>query len=78
MVKLYEKRTRRYLGRISDEELQFLIDNLEEESLTDTDYYISRATLELLKEKGMSEGLAGLIQGAMGQNDDTEISYERV
>ena len=77
MVKLYEKGTRRYLGRISDEELQFLIDNLEEETLTDTDYYINRATLELLKAKGMSQGLAGLIEGAMGRKDDAEISYER-
>jgi hypothetical protein len=78
MVKLYEKGTRRYLGRISDEELQFLIDNLEEETLTDTDYYINRGTLELLKAKGMSQGLAGLIEGAMGQKDDVEISYEKV
>jgi hypothetical protein len=77
MVKLYEKGTRQYLGRISDEDLQFLIDNLEEESLTDTDYYINRGTLELLKAKGMSQGLAGLIEGAMGPNDDAEISYER-
>ena len=77
MVKLYEKKTRQYLGRISDEELQFLIDNLEEETLTDTDYYINRATLELLKEKGMSDALAALIEGAMGPNDEAEISYER-
>jgi hypothetical protein len=77
MVKLYEKKTRQYLGRISDEELQFLIDHLEEETLTDTDYYINRATLELLKSKGMSQALAGLIEGAMGSNDDAEISYER-
>ena len=34
MVKLYEKRTHRYLGRISDEELQFLIDNLEMEAMS--------------------------------------------
>ncbi len=77
MVKLYDKKTRQYLGRISEEELQFLIDNLEEENLTDTDYYINRATLDLLKGKGMSEALAKLIEGAMGENDDIEISYER-
>ena len=77
MVKLYEKKTRQYLGRISDKELQFLIDHLEEETLTDTDYYINRATLGLLKAKGMSQALAGLIEGAMGPNDDAEISYER-
>lgn len=77
MVKLYEKRTHQYLGRISEEELQFLIDNLEEESLTDTDYYINRSTLDLLKEKGMNEALAQLIESAMGENNDIEITYER-
>jgi hypothetical protein len=78
MVKLYDKKTRQYLGRISDDELQFLIDNLEEESLTDTDYYINRTTLTALKEGGMSEGLAKLIENAMGGNKDIEIAYERV
>lgn len=77
MVKLSDKKTRQYLGRISKEDLQFLIDNLEEEKLTDTDYYINRATLDLLKGKGMSEDLAKLIESAMGGNDDIEISYER-
>jgi hypothetical protein len=77
MVKLYDKKTRQYLGRISEEELQFLIDNLEEENLTDQDYYINQATLDLLKEKGMSEALAKLIESALGENDDVEITYER-
>jgi processive 1,2-diacylglycerol beta-glucosyltransferase len=78
MVKLYDNDTGQYLGRITDEDLQFLIDNLEEESLTDTDYYINRATLDLLKEKGMSEDFAKLIESAMGGGDEIEIRYERV
>jgi hypothetical protein len=77
MVKLYDKTTGKYLGRISDDELQFLIDNLEEESLTDVDYYINRTTYNLLKEGGMSENLAKLIGQAMGKKDDVEIRYER-
>jgi hypothetical protein len=77
VVKLYDKKTRQYLGRIRDEDLQFLADNLEE-SLTDTDYYINRATLDLLKEKGMSKGLARLIENAMGGNKDIEMAYERI
>ena len=78
MVKLYDNDTGKYLGRIEDEELQFLIDNLEEEDLTDIEYYLNRDTLDLLKEKGMSEGLANLIESAMGENDDIEIRYEKV
>ena len=78
MVKLYDKTTGKYLGRISDDELQFLIDNLEEESMTDVDYYLNRTVFNLLKEKGMSENLAKMIEQAMGKKDDIEISYERV
>lgn len=78
MVKLYVKGTGQYLGRIDDDQLQFLIDSLEEESLTDTDYYLNRATLDLLKEKGLSQELAQMIEGAMGEDDEVEIRYERV
>jgi len=78
MVKLYDKSTGKYLGRIEDEELQFLIDNLEEESMTDTDYYLNRTTFDLLKEKGMSENLAKLIETAMGNKNEVEIRYEKV
>jgi hypothetical protein len=77
VVKLYDKSTGQYLGRIDDDQLQFLIDNLEEESFTDTDYYINRATLDLLKKKGLSEDLSKMIEGAMGESDEVEIRYER-
>jgi hypothetical protein len=78
MVKLYDKRTGQYLGRIDDDQLSFLIDHLEEESLTDTDYYVNRSTLDLLKEKGLSEDLARLIEDAMGADDEVEIRYQKV
>jgi len=77
MVELYDKATNDYLGKISDEELQFLIDNLEEENLTDEDYYIDRTTLEFLKEKGMSSDLVKLIEDAMGDKEGIEILYKR-
>jgi hypothetical protein len=78
VVKLYHKATERYLGDITDEELQFLIDNLEEESLTDVDYYLNETMLASLKEEGMSEKLATLIEAAMGDAKEVEIRYERV
>jgi len=77
VVKLYDKATGRYLGEVTEEELQFLIDNLEEESLTDVDYYINETVLESLKEKGMSETLARLIESAMRDKGEAEIRYER-
>jgi len=77
MVELYDKATNDYLGKISEEELQFLIDNLEEENLTDTDYYIDRDTLEILKEAGMSANLAQLIESALGTNESVEIRFRK-
>ncbi len=76
MYALYIKADHRYIGDISDEELQFLIDNLEEEGLEDTDYDLNRLTLEYLRGNGLSPRLAQLLEGALGDQDDTEIVYE--
>ena len=78
MVKLYDKGTSQYLGTITDEELQFLIDNLEEESLTDVDYYLNKTMLDSLKEEGVSENLISIIETAMGDSDEVEIRYQRL
>jgi hypothetical protein len=50
---------------------------LEEESFTDTDYYVDRLTLDFLKDKGMNEDLVSLIEGAMGEGEEIEIRYEK-
>ena len=76
MYALYVKSDHRYLGDISDDELKFLVDNLEEESLDDTDYDLSRLTLEYLRGNGLSPRLAQLFDGALGDQDDIEIVYE--
>ena len=78
MVKLFDKNPDQYLGRINDDQLQFLIDNLEEESFTDNDYYINRATFDLLKENGLNQDLSKMIEGAMGKSNEVEIRYERI
>jgi hypothetical protein len=76
MYALYVKSDHRYIGDLSDEELKFLVDNLEEESLTDTDYDLTRLTLEYLRGNGLSPRLAQLLDGALGDQDDIEIVYE--
>ena len=77
MIRLIDKSTGKFLGRITEEDLQFLMDNLEEEDFSDADYYINRQTLDLLKEKGMDDDLASLLEGAMGEDDEVEIGYEK-
>jgi hypothetical protein len=75
MYDLYLKSDGRFLGTISDEEMQFLQDNLEEESLTDDDYTISPLTLEYLRGNGMSPHLAQLLEQALGDQDEVDIQY---
>jgi len=76
MYALYVKADHRFIGDISDDELKFLVDNLEEESLEDTDYDLSRLTLEYLLGNGLSPRLAQMLDTALGDQDDVEIVYE--
>jgi len=78
MVEIFDKKNSNLLGRISSEDLQFLIDHLEEEGLEDKDYYINQTVLDSLKEKGLSSDAATLIENAMSsESGDVEIFYER-
>lgn len=76
MYAVYVKADNRYLGDISDAELQFLADNLEEEGLTDNDYAITRLTLEYLRGNGLSPHLAQLLESALGAGEEVEIVYQ--
>lgn len=75
MIELKDKETGASLGSISAEELQFLIDQLEEESDDDTDYYLNRSTVEMLQAHGASAHLSELLERALGDNDEVEIEW---
>ena len=77
MIELRDKETGRTLGSISDEQLQFLIDQLEEESDTDTDYYIDAATLEMFAARSIDPKLLTLLRGALGDREGMEIEWKR-
>ena len=65
------------LGTISETQLQFLIDQLEEETSEDQDYYLNPQTLELLAKRGADADLMALLRTAMGDRDGVEIRWER-
>ena len=77
MVKIYNKLTNEFLGRISESDLQFLAENLEEESIHDTDYYIHRATFDQFSGKGASPKLIEVLGSAFRNGDAMEIRWER-
>ena len=75
MIQLRDKENGIVLGEITADDLQFLIDNLEEESEDDTDYYINRSTLKIFKEKATNQTLITLLENALGDRDDMEIEW---
>ncbi len=77
VIKIFNKQTNEFLGRISESDLQFLIDHLEEESIHDTDYYIRRETLEQFPRQGASPKLMEVLEGGARNGGAIEIRWER-
>jgi hypothetical protein len=77
MVRVYDKATDAFLGEITDEQFQFLYDQLEEESNEDTDYFINVATLEMLGKRGADAGLLSILEQALQANGEGEVRWER-
>lgn len=77
MIKLHDKNTQALIGEISEEQLQFLIDELVEEDDEDQDYYINRDQLDQFAEKKGDEALIQMLRDALGDKDDMDIIWTR-
>jgi processive 1,2-diacylglycerol beta-glucosyltransferase len=75
MIQLHDKETGAFVGTITEAQLQFLIDQLEEESTEDRDYYINQATLDLFEQRGADADLLALLRQALGTREDIEIAW---
>jgi processive 1,2-diacylglycerol beta-glucosyltransferase len=64
------------IGQISDQQLAFLVEQLEEEHDDDTDYHIDRDTLELLSDNGGDPELLAMLEKAIGDDDSMHIAWE--
>jgi hypothetical protein len=77
MIELRDEDTGAFLGTITEAQLQFLIDQLEEEDSEDTDYYINQATLDMFEQNGADPQLLSLLRKALGTRDDMEMKWSR-
>jgi hypothetical protein len=77
MIELRDEDTGAFLGTITEAQLQFLIDQLEEEDSEDTDYYINQATLDMFEQSGADPQLLSLLRKALGTRDDMEMKWSR-
>lgn len=77
MINLYDKDSGAALGTVGETDLKFLVDQLEEESADDQDYYINADLLDVFKTRGAGAGLLDLLRRALGDKDGVEIRWER-
>lgn len=78
MVKIFDKDNGKFLGAITEDQLKFLVDQLEEEDLEDQDYAITPMTLALFEGEGADPVLVSTLRGALGDRDEMTIAWEKV
>ena len=64
------------IGVVTGEQVQFLIDNLEEEGFEDQDYYIDPESLSFLAENGCDEELLAMLTDALEGRINIDVRYE--
>ena len=77
MIQLHDKDTGARIGSITEDNLRFLVEQLEEESGDDQDYYFTEATLDLLEKGGADTALGSLLRGALNGRPEMEIRWSR-
>lgn len=77
MIELHDTESGESIGSITDAQLQFISEALEEESIADRDYYITPDTVDLLEEEGADEELVALLRDALAGRDGMEVSWSR-
>lgn len=64
------------IGIVTGDQLQFLIDNLEEEGFEDQNYYIDPESLSFLAEEGCDEELLAMLTDALEDRINIDVRYE--
>jgi len=76
MYKLLDKDNGAFLGTLTEPQLKFLVDQLEEEGLEDRDYAITPMTLALFEGEGADPDLVSMLKQALGDRDEMTILWE--
>jgi hypothetical protein len=77
MINLREKETDKELGSISEAQFQFLVDQLEEETMDDNDYAISKTLLDYFESQGADPELVSLLRNALAGRDEMDIVWSK-
>lgn len=63
------------VGELTEEQLDFLIEHLEEEWSEDRDYYINRDMVAMLEQRGADSGLLRILTDALGEKDEVDVLW---
>ncbi len=79
-IQLYKEHPDTYerelLGTITETQLDFLMENLEEEFEEDEEYFLSSDTIDYLREQGADDDLLAMLERALaGVQDGVDIFY---
>ena len=77
-IQLFDNESGEPIGAITRKQLDFLIDQLEEEATDDRDYHINRPTIDMLDEDHGATELVELLREALGNRDEMEIRWEEI
>ena len=80
VIRLYKENPQTYerevLGTITENQLDFLIENLEAEFEEDEEYLLNAGTLDFLKDQNADKNLLALLEKALaGTRDGIDILY---
>jgi len=76
-IELHDVDTGAPLGRISEGDLQRLMDELEEDESQPQEYYIDAGTVELLEQSGAGADLIALLTRAIAGREGVQIRWSR-
>lgn len=77
MIKLYDADDNQLIGTITEQQLRFLEDQMEEESIEDRDYYVNADTIDMFEAGGADAELVALLRKALAGREDMTIKWSR-
>ena len=75
MIELRNKETSARIGNISEDDLSFLINMLEEEDSEDRDYWIDQTTIDYFEANGCGDHLLEMLKDAIRDREGVEIEW---
>ncbi len=76
MYTLRDKDTGDLVGSVSDDQLQFLEENLEPEGdRSDQEYYLTADTIDMLEEEGAGTYLLRMLRDALDDRDGMTVEW---